>query len=158
MTGSSTYVPVVVQELFATRLDQPIVGVAAGRLASRRVGHERTALLHAGEHAGHALGAFQASVVGLDQFLLAYAARRCQDGDTPLISRPPYPALVRVALLEHDRFDGIDADHLVEEVDEVLWTLEPLDVAAQDDAVPAGVDELDSSAQQHQQSLHGLIS
>jgi hypothetical protein len=34
----------------------------------------------------------------------------------------------------------------VEEVDQVLRALQPLDVAIQDDAIPAGVDELDSLA------------
>jgi hypothetical protein len=32
----------------------------------------------------------------------------------------------------------------VKEVDQVLWTLQPLDVAAQDNTIPARVGELDS--------------
>ncbi len=43
--------PVVVQELFAARLDQPVVGVATGWLAMRRVRDEGAALLEAGQHA-----------------------------------------------------------------------------------------------------------
>ena len=40
-----------------------------------------------------------------------------------------------------------DADDVVKEVDQGLWTLQPLQVAVQDDAIPAGIDELDSRAE-----------
>ena len=35
----------------------------------------------------------------------------------------------------------------MEEVDQVLWTLQSFEIAAQDDAIPAVVDELDSVTQ-----------
>ena len=45
-------------------------------------------------------------------------------------ANPPHPGLVRVgALLEHGRLDAGDPDDVMEEVDQVLWTLQPLDVA-----------------------------
>ena len=52
------------------------------------------------------------------------------------------------ALLEYGRLDRVDADDFMEEVDQVLWALQSLDVAVQDDAIPAGVGELDSVAQE----------
>src|ERR1051326_3347527 len=65
---------------------------------------------------------------------------------------------VRVGpLLEHSRLDGVDADDVVEEVDQVLYAQQPLDIAAQNDAIPAAIDELDSLAQDCRQSLHGMI-
>jgi len=36
----------------------------------------------------------------------------------------------------------------VEEVDQVLWTLESLDLTVEDDAIPTGVDELDNWAEE----------
>src|SRR3954465_5840422 len=82
------HVPVVVQEAFMTGLDETIVGVATGRRPLWRVGDEGSALLEAGEHAGHALGAFQAAVEGFDELLLAYSLgrrwRRGEDRDAVL--------------------------------------------------------------------------
>jgi hypothetical protein len=37
--------------------------------------------------------------------------------------------------------------YVAEKVDQVLWALQPLDIAAQHDAIPAGVDELDNRAE-----------
>jgi hypothetical protein len=72
------------------------------------------------------------------------------------LSDPPHPGLVRFgALLEHGWLNGVDAHRVLEKVDEVLGALQPLDVAAQDNAVPAGVDELDNRAQDCRQSIHG---
>jgi hypothetical protein len=122
-----------------------------------RVRDEGAALLHAGEHASHARGALQAVIVGLDQFLFAHATWRGQDGDPALIGDPSHPGLIRIGpLLEDSRLNSVDADDVLEEVDQVLWTLQSFDVAAQDDAIPAGVDELDSLAQQLGQSVHGM--
>src|SRR5216683_6745503 len=145
-------VPVVVKEAFPTGLDEAIVGVPTGWLAMRHVGDERAALLQAGQHTGHAFGAFQLSVVGLDDILFAHAFgwgwRCCLDGNAQLVGDAPHPGLVGVgALLEHGRLDAGDADDVVEEVDQVLWPLQPLDIAIQDNAIPARVDELDSAAQ-----------
>src|SRR6202521_3189954 len=66
-------IPVIVQEAFPTGLDEAIVGVPTGWLAMRQVGDERAALLQAGQHTGHAFGAFRLSVVGLDDILFAHA-------------------------------------------------------------------------------------
>jgi hypothetical protein len=124
------HIPVVVLELFSTRLDETIGGVTTGRLSKGRVGDEGAALLHAGQHAGHALSPFETAVVRLDQFLFAHAARCGQDRDAMLFSDSPRPGLVRVgALLEDGRLDTGDADDVVEEVDQVLWALQPLNVA-----------------------------
>src|SRR5712671_6350446 len=62
-------IPVVVQELFATRLDEAVVGIPAGHLPAWHVRDEGAALLHAGQHACHALIALQATIVGFDQVL-----------------------------------------------------------------------------------------
>ena len=54
------------------------------------------------------------------------------------------------ALVRCSRMAGsmaVDADDVVEEVDQVLWTLQSFEIAAQDDAIPARVDELDSLTQ-----------
>ncbi len=132
------HVPVVVQELLSARFDEPVVGVAAGWPAMRRIRDEGAALLHAGEHAGHALGALQATVVGLDQFFFADATWCGQDGEPEFFGRPSHPGLVDVgALLEHGGLDAVDADDILEKVDQVLWPLQPLDVAAQDNTIPA---------------------
>jgi hypothetical protein len=145
MTGSSTAIPVVVQELFSTRLDEAVVGIAAGDLPPWHVGDEGAALLHAGQHAGYAFGALQATVVGLDQLLFAHAAWRGEHGDPTFLSDPPHPGLIGIgALLEHGRLNRVDANDVLKEVDQVLWALQPLDVAAQDDAIPTRIGELDS--------------
>ena len=75
----------------------------------------------------------------------ACASRRCLGR-----REPAHPGLVSVgALFEDRRFDAGDADDSIrEKVDQVLRALEPLDVAVQDDALPRGVDELDSLAQE----------
>jgi len=66
----------------------------------------------------------------------------------PCSCDPSHPGLVGVgALFENGRFDTGDADHVVEKVDQVLWALQPLDVAVQNDAIPARVDELDNAAE-----------
>jgi hypothetical protein len=49
-----------------------------------------------------------------------------------------------LSLLEHGWLNRFDANDVLKEVDQVLWALQPLDVAAQDDTIPAGVGELDS--------------
>src|SRR5438874_9972705 len=136
------------EEAFAAGLDETVVGVSTGWLVLRRVGHEGAALLEAGQDTGYAHGAMQATVVRLDQLFFAQPAWCGQHGDVLLISDPPYPRLVGIrALLKDRRLEAGDADDLPEEVHQVLWALQPLDVAGQDDAIPTGVDELDSSAQ-----------
>ncbi|SRR5229473_1123960 len=150
-------VPVVVQEAFSTRLDEAVVAIPTGWRPPRRVGDEGAALLHARQHAGHALRAFQASVVGLDQLLFTHTTRRGQDRDGVLVGHPAHPATVSSgALLKDSWLDAGHANKVVEEVDEVLWALQSLDVAGYDDAIPARVGELDSVAQQRQQSFHGM--
>src|SRR5216683_3762656 len=142
-------VPVVVQEAFSTGLDEAVVAIPTGWLPSRRVGHEGAALLHARQHTRHALPALQASVVGLDQLLFTHTARRGQDRDGVLVGHPSHPGTVSSgALLKDSWFDAGHANEVVEEVDKVLWALQSLDVAGHDDTIPAGVDELDSVAQQ----------
>jgi hypothetical protein len=85
---------------------------------------EGAALLHAGQHARHAAGALQASVVRFDQVLLAPAFGRCQDGDALLVGNASHPGPVRRgALIEHGRLDAVDTNDVVEEVDQVLRTL-----------------------------------
>src|SRR5262249_740859 len=105
------HVPVIVQEPFATRLDQTVVGIAARWLAVRHVGDEGAALLLAGRYTGNGLGTFQVSVIGLDHLLLADATGCREHWDTSLVRDPSYPGLVRVgALLQHGRLDAVDAD------------------------------------------------
>src|SRR6266516_723181 len=161
MTGSQTAIPVIMQEPFTTCLDEAVVGVSTGWRPARRVGHEGAALLQASQDAGDALRPFQATVEGLDEIFLAYSfgwgGRRCQDRDAALIGDTSHPGLVGGgALLEHSRLDAGDADDVMEEVDQVFGTLQPLDVAVQHDAIPARVDELDNRAQQCRQSIHGM--
>src|SRR6266542_1285267 len=113
-------VPVIVEEAFPTGLDETVVGVAARWRPLRRVRDEGTALLQAGQHAGHALGPFQAAVEAFDEVLLAHTLggrrRRGQDGDAVFLSHPPHPAFVGVgALLQDLRLDTGDADHIVED-------------------------------------------
>ena len=73
-------------------------------------------------------------LVGLGQFFFAHAASRGQDGDAVLVGDAPHPGLVGIgALLKDGRLDAGDADDIVEEVDQVFWTLQPLDVAVRDD-------------------------
>ena len=142
------HVPVGVQELFSTRLDEAVVGIAARHLPARHIGHERAALLHAGQDTGDALLVLQAPVVGFDQLLFLDAMRCGHDRDGQLVSNPPHPGLVGIGpLLEHGRLDGLDADDVMEEMDQVLRALQPFDVAVQDDAIPARVKELDGVAQ-----------
>ena len=145
-------VPVVVQEAFSTRLDEAVIGVATGWRPLRRIRHEGAALFQAGQDAGDAWLTLQAAVEGLDEILLAHAfgwgGRRCQDGNAQFVGDAPHPGLVGVgALLEDGRLDAGDADDVVKEVDQVLRALQPLDVAIQDDAIPARVHELDSRTQ-----------
>ena len=60
-----------------------------------------------------------------------------QHRDTQLVGDASYPGLVGVgALLEDGRLEAGDADDVVEEVDQGLWTLQPLEVAVQNDAIP----------------------
>jgi hypothetical protein len=111
-------------------------------------------------HPGDALVPFQAAVERLDKVFLPHASgrrrRRHQHGDAALLSDPPYPGFVPIGpLLKDGWFDAVDADHLLEEIDQVLGALQAVDIAVDDDAIPAGVDELDSGTQQHQQSFHG---
>ncbi len=146
------------QELLSTRLDEAVVPIAARWRAPRRVGDEGAALLHAREHADHARGTFHASVVRLDQVFFAHAFRRSQDGDPLVVGDSPHPGFVGVgALLEDGWLDAGDADDIVEEVNEVLWALQSLDVAVQHDAIPTRIHPLDSRAQKLQQSIHGMI-
>jgi hypothetical protein len=154
------HVPVVVQEALSTRLDLTVIGIPAGDLPTWCVGDEGAALLQAGQHTGHALGAFQATVEGFDEVLLAHPfGWGWQDRDALLIGDPPYPGLVGIgALLEDGWLEAGDADDVVEEVHEVLWALQSLEIAVQDDAIPAGVDELDSLAQHCRQLIHGMVS
>src|SRR3989442_13367775 len=151
-------IPVVVEEAFATRFDLAVIGVAAGDLPARGVRDERPTLLQAGQHAGDALAAPQAAVVGLDEVFFAYPlGRGLQDRDATLIGELAYPGLVGVgALFEDGRLDARDADDIMEEVHQVLGPLQALEIAVQHDAIPAGVDELDSLAQDCRQSLHGM--
>jgi hypothetical protein len=69
--------------------------------------------------------------------------------DPAFLGRPPHPGLVGIgALLEHGRLNCVDANDILEEVDQVLWTLQLPDVAAQADAIPTGLGEPDSLTQQ----------
>jgi len=90
------------QEPLPTGLDQAVVGITTGWFAMQRVGDEGAALLQAGEQTGHALAVPQASIVRLDQFLFAHAARRGQHRDVALAGDPPHPGLVRVGALFKD--------------------------------------------------------
>jgi hypothetical protein len=55
----------------------------------------------------------------------------------PLVGDPAYPGLVGLgALLQDGWLDAGDAHDIVEEVDQVLWALQPLEIAVQNDAVP----------------------
>src|SRR5260370_31283878 len=111
MTGSKTYRGVVVQEPFTAGFDETVVGVAAGWRPLWRIGDEGTALLQTGQHAGHALGPFQAAVEAFDEVLLAHPCggcrRRGEDGDVVLLSQPSQPGFVGVgALLQDLRLDA----------------------------------------------------
>jgi len=99
----------------------------------------------------------------LDEIFLAHSfgwgGRRCQDGDVVLVGDTSHPGLVGIGALFQDSWlDTGNADDVVEEVDQVLRTLQPLDVAVQHDAIPARVGELDSAAEQAQQLIHGMTS
>jgi hypothetical protein len=99
------------------------------------------------------LVSIQAAIEGFDEVLLAHASGRrwwrLQDRDAPLVGDPAYPGRVGLgALLQDGWLDAGDAHDIVEEVDQVLWALQPLDIAVQNDAIPARVHELDSRAQQ----------
>jgi len=143
-------VPVKMEEAFATRLDEAVVGIPTGWLPTRCVGDEGAALLRARQHAGHALSALQRSVVGLHEVLFAHSlGRRRQDRNSAVVGHPSHPGAVsNGALLKDSWLDTGDANEVVEEVDQVLWALQSLDVAGHDDAIPARVGELDSVAQQ----------
>ena len=120
------------EELLPTRADQAVVGVATGRLVAGRIRDEGAALLHAGQHAGNALVILQAAVEGLDELLLAHASGRRRwrghDRNARVIGDAAYPRLVDLgALLEDSRVDASHAEDVVEEIDQALWTLEPLE-------------------------------
>jgi hypothetical protein len=90
--------------------------------------------------------------------LFAHAAWCGQNGDAAVVGHPPDPGPIGLgALFEHGRLEAFDADDVVEEVDQVLGSLHPLEVAGQDDAIPTGVDELDSATKQLWQSIHGSL-
>jgi len=138
------------QELLSTGLDQAVVRIAAGRAETWGIGDEGAALFPAGQDAGDAFGSLQAAIERLHEVLFAHAfGRRSQDRDTPLVRDPAYPGFVHLGTqLEDSRFNAGHADDIVKEVDQVLWALQPLEIAIQDNAIPAGIDELDSRAQQ----------
>jgi hypothetical protein len=65
-----------------------------------------------------------------------------------LVRDPSHPGPVRRgALLEDRRLNAFDTDDVVEEMDQVLGTLQTFDIAGHDDAIPARVHELDSGTQ-----------
>ena len=119
------------------RQDDAVVGVTTGEFPARRVGHEGASLLQAGQHTGHPLDGFQATVEGLDDVLLTYTPGSGKNRDALLVCDPPHPGLVGVgALLEHGWLNAGDAYDIVEEVHQVFRALQALEVAVQHDAIP----------------------
>ena len=150
-------VEVVVEEALGGALDDPVV-VAARRGVAGFIGDEGGALLHALEDDDHALLAPEGAVVRRDEVLLADALRCRQDGDPVLLRRSLQPrAVVRRPSRQQSRRDARLAPDVAEEVDEVRRTLQARVVAAQDDAVPAGVAELDATPEKLQQSTHDPV-
>ncbi len=132
------------QEPLAGGVDEPIRRVtAAGRIAWR-VGDEGPPLLDAGEDADYAFRLVEAAVVGRDHVFLALVLGRGHDRDAMLLGVLRHPGAVpRSAAHEHRWCDGRRADHVPKEVDNVLWPLEAVEVAVEDDAIPGRIAELD---------------
>jgi hypothetical protein len=148
-------IEVVMQESFAAGGDAAVVRV----VAAAGVGDERAASLQALEDASDTWLAVEPAVVGLDEVLLALALGCVEERDVLLSAEAFQPRPVGLgSLLEDHRFDTRDPGNFVEEIDQVLRTLEALEVAVEDDAVERGVGELDEAAEKLRQSVHGLAS
>jgi len=149
------HVAVVVEELLATGLDESVVGVPAPRRETWGVGDEGTSLLHAGEYASHPFVATQPSVIGQHHVLFPLAFHGLKHRDLLLGGELTHPFPIPVRPARQLRWlNARDANHIVEEVREVLRPLQPFDVAVQHDAIERGVGELDVTTQKLRQSIH----
>ena len=99
-------VEVVVEKALGGAVDDPIV-VTARRGVARFVGDEGRALFHAFEDDDHTALAPERTVVGRDEFLLAGALRRRQDGNSLLFGIALQPrAVARRPPRQHGRRDS----------------------------------------------------
>ena len=152
MIGSE--VEVVVQEALGGALDKPVI-IAARRGMARFIGDVGRALLHALEDHDHTCVSLERPVVGSDHLFLAHALGRRQERDPVLLGVALQPAPIGSgAPRQHRRRDPCVTADLAEEVDDVLRPLQTRVVAAQHDAVPAGVAELDEVPEELQESFH----
>ena len=147
-------VEVVMQEALAGALDEPVI-IAARRGMARFIGDEGGALFHALEDYDNAGVSLERAVVGSDHLLLADTLRCRQDRDPVLLGVAVQPAPIGGGTpRQHLRRNPWVAAHVVEEVNDVLRSLQARIVAAQDDAVPARVAELDETPEELQESIH----
>ena len=122
---------------------------------ARFVGDVGGALLHALEDHGHACVSLERAVVGSHLLLLADSLGRRQDRDPVLLGVAVQPAPIGGgAPRQHLRSNPWVAADVTEEVNDVLRSLQARIVAAQDDAVPAGIAELDEAPEELQESVH----
>ena len=135
----------------AIALDEPVI-IPTGSGMARFIGDERGTLLHALEDHDDASVSVDRPVVGGEHLLLADTlGRRRQRRPTrsaipraiPLGQALQPPAIAAGTPCQHRRRDPRVAANVAEEVDDVLRPLQPRVVAAQHDAVPASVAELD---------------
>ena len=142
------------QEALGRAPDNPVI-IATRRGMARFIGDEGGALLHALEDHDDAFLGLERAVVGSDHLLLADSLGRRQDRDPVLLGVAVEPAPIGGgAPRQHLRGNPYVAADVAEEVNDVLRSLQARVVAAQDDAVPAGVAELDEAPEELPESVH----
>ena len=152
-------VPVQVQEPLPSGLDPPVGLVATPRRPLRCVRDEGAAVLQAGQDAGDPLMGSQLPVVRPDQLLFSHPLRRWEQRDPLALGVLLDPRSIgRRPSQQHLRLDARHPHHVVEEVDQLLRSLQPRQVAVQDDPIETRVLELDTLPKDLRQSIHGTPS